>query len=71
MTEPTYDEKMAWLCECGHTLEDHHVSWFRGGGMLAEECEYFGTNETGGCEYVDGRWVEHCQRFRRAENGDV
>ena len=52
------------LCRCGHTLDDHHCWWIRGGGMFADECEFYGFNETGGMQYVDGRWVDHCQRFR-------
>lgn len=51
-------------CVCGHSAADHHVSWFRGGGMLIEECEAYGYNETGGMEWVDGKWVEHCQRYQ-------
>ena len=35
--------------------------------MIREECEAFGFNEVGGCEYVDGRWVEHCMMFRPSE----
>lgn len=52
------------LCVCGHELQDHHVSWFRSGYQLIEECEYFGSNETGGAEFVDGKWVDHCMKFR-------
>lgn len=55
------------LCVCGHTASDHHTSWFVGGAMIREECEAFGFNEVGGCEYVDGRWVEHCMMFRPSE----
>ena len=32
--------------------------------MFADECEFYGFNETGGMQYVDGKWVDHCQRFR-------
>ena len=52
------------MCVCGHPAEEHHRSWFRGGGEIIEECEAFGSNETGGMEYVEGKWIEHCQRFR-------
>lgn len=54
------------VCICSHLAEDHHRSWFRNGGQLIEECEFYGHNETGGMEYVDGKWIEHCQRFRSA-----
>ena len=66
MTEPTYDEMMEWMCTCGHTLQDHHVSFLRGGHMWADECEAYGSNETGGAEFVDGKWVDHCQHFEKA-----
>lgn len=55
------------ICVCGHEAQEHHRSWFRGGDELIEECEYFGHNETGGMEYVEGEWREHCQRFRLQE----
>lgn len=54
------------MCVCGHPAIEHHRSWFRGGGMLVEECETYGYNETGGMEQVNGKWVDHCQRFRLA-----
>lgn len=103
MNEITYDS----LCECGHSLEDHHnamicdgmvyeppytlqkspvvydpnihrkyevapasSSWYclenrkdfpHGHG---EECEYFGFNEFGGLQLVNGRWVHHCSGFK-------
>ena len=64
---PPYDEMMNWVCKCGHPLEDHHLSWFRGGGIWADECEVYGFNETGGMQKVDGKWVDHCQHFEKAE----
>lgn len=54
------------LCICGHELQEHHRSWFRGGFQLIEECEYFGWNEHGGAELVDGVWVDHCHKFKLA-----
>lgn len=56
------------LCICGHELQDHHRSWFPGGGQLIEECEYFGSNLHGGAEYIESedRWIDHCQRFKLA-----
>lgn len=55
------------LCECGHFELDHHISWFRNGYKLVEECEFFGSNETGGLEWKDATWSEHCQKFRKKE----
>lgn len=54
------------LCICGHTAEEHHRSWFPGGGMIIEECEYFGSNLHGGAMYDElaERWVDHCNGFR-------
>ena len=53
-----YDEK----CQCGHERADHHVSWFRGGAVLVEECEFFGSNEMGG---KDEEGNDHCNVFRK------
>lgn len=53
------------LCICGHALENHHRSWLWGGHELIEECEEFGSNETGGMIYLDGKWSDHCYVFRR------
>jgi hypothetical protein len=54
------------LCVCGHELNEHHRSWFPGGGELAEECEYYGWNLHGGAMFDEetGRWVKHCMGFR-------
>lgn len=74
------DELYETMCECGHILGEHHISWFPNGGMLVEECEYWGSNEHGGGEWIEeepgslddfsslptGHWVPHCNRFRRA-----
>lgn len=57
------------LCVCGHKLEDHHRSWFRNGGMIVEECEFEGYNETGGMMYIAGKWLEHCKKFRLTCDG--
>ena len=55
------------MCKCGHSLEDHHVSYFVGGARWAEECEFYGSNEEGGmmppAEDVPGGWVAHCRQF--------
>ena len=63
------------LCICGHELHEHHRSWLWGGHLLLEECEYYGSNETGGAmQNDDGQWVDHCQRFtldREANHGQT
>lgn len=55
-------------CVCGHTLDEHHVSWWAGSpDPYAEECEYYGFNEAGGYgpnpDDPDGKWVKHCFKF--------
>lgn len=66
--DPTSDHHLGPLCVCGHFELDHHRSWFSNGYKLVEECEFYGFNESGGMEYTsEGRWIEHCQRFRKAE----
>lgn len=60
-------EQADLVCVCGHPISEHHRSWFPGGGQLIEECEAYGFNDNGGMQYVDGRWVEHCYRFRSPE----
>jgi hypothetical protein len=53
------------MCVCGHTLDEHHRVWYQGGYETADECEFYGFNETGGLmPGPNGGWVEHCQRFR-------
>jgi len=54
------------LCICGHTLEDHHLSYFMNasGEVWAEECEFYGFNEFGGMiPDENGKWIVHCNRF--------
>lgn len=48
------------ICICGHKEEDHHISYFPGGGKLVEECEYYGSNELGG---LDSEGNFHCMQF--------
>lgn len=69
MNEESFEELSQMLCECGHSAEDHHVSWWRGGGRLIEECEYYGWNEHGGMviDEAADMWVDHCHRFRRVK----
>ena len=35
-----------------------------GEAYVPQECEHFGFNEVGGLEYVDGKWIDHCQDYR-------
>ena len=51
------------LCKCGHTLEEHHRVSYPGYVQTADECEFYGHNETGGMEFKDGKWVDHCHDF--------
>lgn len=62
------------MCVCGHFEDNHHRSWFAvteftpNGGKLIEECEYYGHNETGGAmQNAEGKWIDHCQRFKEAK----
>ena len=48
------------VCRCGHLAEDHHISYFTGGGVLIEECEAYGSNESGG---LGPGGEEHCWLF--------
>lgn len=56
-------------CECGCPWENHHLSavmnqdYFEktGESYIAEECETFGFNETGGLD-AEGR--NHCQKYK-------
>jgi len=51
------------MCKCGHSWEDHHVSYFANGYVLIEECEFYGCNEMGGYG-PDGE--DHCHHFEKA-----
>lgn len=59
------------LCECGHTLEDHHRWWLQGGGAFADECEFYGFNESSGYmpnpDPENKEWVKHCFKFTLAK----
>lgn len=61
------------ICVCGHFAEDHHRSWFGTGSelpgvILVDECEWYGSNETGGMMMMmDGKWIDHCHLFRKAQ----
>ena len=60
------------LCVCGHRLDDHHIVYWSGGAVSADECEFYGFNETGGAmQDENGNWVEHCNRFRLAPDSPI
>lgn len=40
-----------------------------GESYIAQECEAYGCNETGGMEYVNGKWIDHCHNYK--DTGDV
>jgi hypothetical protein len=60
------------ICICGHRWDDHHLGVVMnlpyyektGEEYVPQECEYFGFNEMGGMENKDGKWIEHCGRYR-------
>jgi hypothetical protein len=73
MFEPRYSgPNRSGICVCGHSWEDHHLGIvmneeYRNDtheAYLPQECEHFGFNETSGLEFVDGKWVNHCQNYR-------
>jgi hypothetical protein len=40
------------LCmRCGHRASEHHMSWFPGGSVLVEECEFWLDGEDCTCEH--------------------
>jgi hypothetical protein len=59
------------ICKCGHSWEDHHLGCVMnseygeatGEVYVPQECEKFGFNETGGQQFVDGKWVDHCNCY--------
>ena len=70
------------LCVCGHTADDHHCWSVVGGGsgICVDECEFYGSNDTGGlmpthpdgqvCPHTHGcperhTWVDHCHSFKQ------
>lgn len=65
------------ICACGHPAGDHHISYFAGGGVLVEECEFYGWNEAGGMmpddldsDADEWKWVDHCQRFKPIQEAE-
>lgn len=73
MTEPRYSgENRSGICVCGCKWEDHHLGvvmnddYYKETGetYLPQECEKYGFNEVGGKKFVDGEWIEHCERYQ-------
>lgn len=62
------------VCKCGHSWEDHHLGMILNKNYyeklqeiapghpsyIADECEYYGCNETGG---LDAEGNPHCMRY--------
>ena len=45
-----------WMCVCGHPADDHHfVYWPL--GFTIDECERYGSNETGGMKPTWRAWL--------------
>ena len=69
-----FPQYISGICKCGHDWDDHHLGAILNSDALdylhkhhpdhppylAEECEYYGCNETGG-KGPDGE--EHCERY--------
>jgi hypothetical protein len=61
-------EGRSGVCKCGHPWDQHHLGivmtdkYYKetGEGYIPEECERFGSNETGGLD-ADGN--EHCSKY--------
>ncbi len=71
--EPKYSGPgKSGVCKCGHSVFDHHLGivlnqeYFEATGesYVPQECEAYGFNETGGLKCIDGKWAEHCERYR-------
>jgi hypothetical protein len=62
-------------CTCGHSWREHHLGcvmnaeYFEQTGecYVAQECEHFGWNETGGLD-ADGK--PHCGSYRDTREGE-
>jgi len=60
------------ICVCGCSWQEHHLGVVMneayreatGESYVPEECEKFGFNEVGGKRLENGRWVDHCHRYR-------
>lgn len=87
MAERTYKKQLySGICVCGHEADDHHGGVVMnkdyyaqtGESRIAQECEFYGFNETGGLMYVhpgesevcgrpdchkEHEWIEHCGYF--------
>lgn len=60
------------FCVCGHSWEQHHLGIVMNQeyidktheGYIPQECQHYGFNETGGQQFVNGEWVDHCYQYR-------
>ncbi len=66
----TYKKRVySGICTCGHKFEDHHLGVVMnadyreatGESYIAQECEFYGFNETGGLDNVG---EPHCFNYR-------
>ena len=63
------------VCVCGHSWQAHHLSKVMrqeyveetGEGYIPDECCFYGSNEVGGLQYVDGEWIPHCSGYKDSQ----
>jgi hypothetical protein len=66
------------ICICGCSWELHHLNSVMspdyrietGESYIPDECEAFGFNEVGGMKLVDGKWTDHCHRYKDSMDTD-
>lgn len=72
MSEPRYSgSRRSGICTCGCPWDAHHLGIVMnmkyaeetGEAYIPQECVRYGFNETGGMQYVDGKWVDHCHGY--------
>lgn len=70
MNNPRYSgSECSGICVCGHSWEDHHLGMVMNveyvkdtkEGYIPQECEFFGSNESGG---LDREGNPHCFSYR-------
>jgi hypothetical protein len=79
MRSPLYSgPNRSGVCKCGHSWLDHHLSMVMrqdyvtetGEAYVPDECCFYGSNELGGLQPVDGEWVLHCRSYRDSLESD-